>query len=158
MPLTRRLLPEVAYALLTEMQRGSQCYLVRNETGETAYLELNGRCWPVDAQLVVWLVTKQYLRLRGSDRVATHMVQFTPRGRAALRSRKHKANGWRPPFTREQRLLLATLPLCWILGTAATVFAAEIGLTPSGWTNILNGIAICLPLLVVYGFVRWRGW
>lgn len=158
MPLTRRLLPEVGYSLLTEMRRGSQCYLVSGQSNETAYLELNGRCWPVDAQLVVWLVSKNYLRLRSSDRVATQAVLLTSRGRAALNTRQHNANGWRPPFTREQRMLLATLPLCWILGTAATVFAAEIGLAPNGWTNILNGIAICLPLLIVYVFVRWRGW
>jgi hypothetical protein len=148
----------VAYSLLTEMQRGSQCYLVTNQKGETAYLELNGRCWPVDAQLVIWLISKKYLRLRSCDRVGSQAVLLTPRGRAALNTRLNSANGWRPPFTREQRLLLATLPLCWILGTGATVFAAEIGLTPSGWSNILNGIAICLPLLIVYAFVRWRGW
>lgn len=153
-----RLLPARAHSVLKDIQGGADCYLSQEGALATAYLERFGRCVPVEPQLVSWLAAKGYLQEARSTRFNEYRFRMTSRGRAALRRTEAQKRLIKLPFTPEQRLLLLVLPISWLLGTAATVFAAEVGLEARAWSSVLGGLAMCLPLILVFAWSRWRGW
>lgn len=148
-------LPRGARALVLALGHGAQCYTTHASSFVAAYLEQHGRRSAIDLPALDGLVAAGYVAVRrrsGSQQT----YALTAKGRRLYRALIQP--GWQRwlPWTPLQRLQLALLPLCLLLGMAADVVLGELNLATNLWARVGRTGVVLLPLLVAYVWLRWR--
>ena len=148
--------PSGARDIVLALGRGARCYTRSTAAIDSAYLEQHGRITPIDLQELHGLVVAGYLRAKRHSGPEQQFT-MTAKGRSAYRALTRPSWYRWLPWTPQQRLQLAILPVCFVCGMMAQVMLSELAHWSDSWTRIGSTGAMLLPLLLVFLWQRWHG-